>query len=675
MITNLTPRPERARYDRGLQYGDDMARDFTAKGKALNLMFHGWPKDVDKAIDALQAFGFNGVVTNVPMENGFTGNGKNLERFRYITERLSERGMEYWIYDEDGYPSGQAGGMTLTDKKLAAKGMYLRRFEAYNEPLEFVYTIDSMSDFIVFAATYVLDLSDKCETAVRIETCRPIPFGKKSVTVSLRPAEVCYIYIVKTAFEGTHCVHNVSSRKGYINIMEPEAVEKFIESVYRPMAESCGDAMRRAVAVFTDEPSLMVKYARPYEVYNYALLPYSSNLFARYEQTYGEDLRPLLPLLYENRGQYAEVRVRFYELVASVIAENYAGRIGAYCRTNGTVLSGHYLGEECVMSNVIDYGNLLRVLLKSGYPGMDILKCLPDDFEFTGPKLLEMVARKKHCGGYMVEFCPFEAPQRFALRRKDNVIGCMNLLFMLGARVINSYMQPALKKYDAALSAFDRGLGQEEYLYINAYVSRLSGILNGREPVTDTFVYYPIEDVQAKFTPSSRNDYFRDKWLLMLDDSLRWLAKLVHFGWADAEDLENGLKARCIILPDCSFLSARSASALEKAAASGVRICRVGREPRIIGTDRTFSAEIVSPDMLSEMQPDCPIHAPEALIRPFTDGIYMIVNNTEAPLTATADEDVRVLFAADGTMSDIRKDSSFVVDAFRAAFAFMAENR
>lgn len=111
----------------------------------------------------------------------------------------------------------------------------------------------------------------------------------------------------------------------------------------------------------------------------------------------------------------------------------------------------------------------------------------------------------------------------------------MNLLFMLGARVINSYMQPALKKYDAALSAFDRGLGQEEYLYINAYVSRLSGILNGREPVTDTFVYYPIEDVQAKFTPSSRNDYFRDKWLLMLDDSLRWLAKLVHFGWADAE--------------------------------------------------------------------------------------------------------------------------------------------
>ena len=275
----------------------------------------------------------------------------------------------------------------------------------------------------------------------------------------------------------------------------------------------------------------------------------------------------------------------------------------------------------------------------------------------------------------MVEFCPFEAPQRFALRRKDNVIGCMNLLFMLGARVINSYMQPALKKYDAALSAFDRGLGQEEYLYINAYVSRLSGILNGREPVTDTFVYYPIEDVQAKFTPSSRNDYFRDKWLLMLDDSLRWLAKLVHFGWADAEDLENGLKARCIILPDCSFLSARSASALEKAAASGVRIVRVGREPRIIGTDRTFSTEIVSPEMLAEMQPDCPIRAPGALIRPFTDGIYMIVNNTEAPLTATADEDARVLFAADGTISDIRKDSSFVVGAFRAAFAFIAENR
>ena len=646
-----------------------MTHNWAKRGKSINLMFHGWPRDIDRTIDALAAFGFNGVVTNVPMENGFTAHADNLAFFRRVTDRLTARGMEYWIYDENGYPSGQAGGQTLQDKALAAKGMYLRKFEAYTEPLEFVYTIDGMSDRIAFAAVYELDLSAKCETGLKIDTCRPIPFTEKSVGIRLRPAEACYVYIVKTAYEGTHCVHNVSSRKGYINLLEGAATEAFLDSVYRPMAEACGGAMRNAAAVFTDEPSLMVKYARPYEVYNYALLPYGGGLFDRYEQAYGEDLRPLLPLLYENRGDYASVRVRFYELVARTIADNYAARLDAFCRANGTVLSGHYLGEECAMANVIDYGNLLTVLLKSGYPGMDILKCLPDDFEFTGPKLLEMAARKKRCGGYMVEFCPFEAKERFSARRTDNVIGCMNLLFMLGARVIQTYLQPALKTYDAYFSAFGCGLGQAEYRYINEYVARLSGVLDGRAPAADTYVYYPIEDVQAKFTPSVRNDYYRDRWLLMLDDSLRRLARLVNLPWADAEDLENGLPARRIVLPDCTYLSARSAAALEKAAAAGAAILRVGREPKIIGTDRVFSADAVTPEALERETTPAPFSAPGALVRPFTGGVYMIVNNTEKAIDVTAGAALELLSAEDGAQTLARRNETFSVRPFRAVFA------
>lgn len=200
-------------------------------------------------------------------------------------------------------------------------------------------------------------------------------------------------------------------------------------------------------------------------------------------------------------------------------------------------------------------------------------------------------------------------------------------------------------------------------------VARLSGVLDGREPAADTYVYYPIEDVQAKFTPSVRNDYYRDRWLLMLDDSLRRLARLVNLPWADAEDLENGLPARRIVLPDCTYLSARSAAALEKAAAAGAAILRVGREPKIIGTDRVFSAAAVSPEALERETTPAPFSAPGALVRPFTGGVYMIVNNTEKAIDVTAGAALELLSAEDGAQTLARRDETFTVRPFRAVFA------
>ena len=36
-----------------------MTHNWAKRGKSINLMFHGWPRDIDRTIDALAAFGFN----------------------------------------------------------------------------------------------------------------------------------------------------------------------------------------------------------------------------------------------------------------------------------------------------------------------------------------------------------------------------------------------------------------------------------------------------------------------------------------------------------------------------------------------------------------------------------------------------------------------------------------
>ena len=91
-------------------------------------MVHGWAKDYRAQMADGAARGYGGAVTNVPFENGFTSNPENLEKFRDILAAMEENGLEFWIYDEMGYPSGQGGGMVLDGHpELAAKGFYMHR--------------------------------------------------------------------------------------------------------------------------------------------------------------------------------------------------------------------------------------------------------------------------------------------------------------------------------------------------------------------------------------------------------------------------------------------------------------------------------------------------------------------------------------------------------------------
>lgn len=91
-------------------------------------MTHGWPEARKEYMQALKEYGFGGVVTNVPHENGFTQNPENLKEFQRILDDLKDAGLSYWIYDENGYPSGYGGGLVLEGHpELEAKGFYMRR--------------------------------------------------------------------------------------------------------------------------------------------------------------------------------------------------------------------------------------------------------------------------------------------------------------------------------------------------------------------------------------------------------------------------------------------------------------------------------------------------------------------------------------------------------------------
>ena len=569
----------------------------------MKTILHRWPEEPEILLDAVQAFGYGGVATNPSFENGYTANPDNLKRFGELTRKILDRGLSYWIYDENGYPSGYAGGQTLKEHpELEAKGFYMVRRIAY-QPRKVVYHLDDESDRIVWAAKYPLDCSVMNASIVAYEKMEPAAFTDTYCACKLGAEEVLFIFCVKSAYEGTHCVHNVCSRSRYINIMNRDAVKRFLEINYEPIVREAPFVYQQAEAVFTDEPSMMVGYIHGDETWPYALAPWADGLFKSFEEEYGFSLYPYLPMIFEGRSNAYSIRVSFYRLVGKLIAQSYVKQISDWCRAHGSIFSGHYLAEESLQAHVIYYGSYLEVLKAADYPGVDILASYPEIFEYNTPKYAQMAARKNGSGGVMVELCPFIRMSHF---KKNPVLyarGILNLMFLGGCRKVNSYFAPDFAEYEPQQLAGYKGyMSQKQGRELNAYVGRLISLLEGIQNITGTFMYYAIEEAQAKTRPSHCAVEASDS---AVDRSLRSItAKIYENGhdylFCDREDLAeakeslekgaptiSGMKVEHVILPAMDVIYEESWKALEALQEAGVKVWFADQLPRFFAEHMT----------------------------------------------------------------------------------------
>ena len=84
-------------------------------------IIHHWQKDYQTHLDAVEDFGYGGVVTNPDIEGSAARFREDCRDFRKIIDELKKRGLSWFIYDEKGFPSGWGFGETVKNHK-AAKG-------------------------------------------------------------------------------------------------------------------------------------------------------------------------------------------------------------------------------------------------------------------------------------------------------------------------------------------------------------------------------------------------------------------------------------------------------------------------------------------------------------------------------------------------------------------------
>lgn len=259
--------------------------------------------DPREVVTTLKRRGLGGVVTNVSWHN-YLRSTNAWDQFGHVLDACKEAQLRVWIYDEDGYPSGAAGGLVLAENP----------------------------EYEALALSYDPTLAD--------------PF-------TLRPA-----------YEFTHASNNFYKLRRYANLIDDRATRSFIQTTYDEYARHAGSAFGSLIeAFFTDEPSLIaVNLGRiPEDAYKTVpivdpldpsvpllpMIPWVYDLPERYRERYGEDLLPLRRSLFEGDSQHdRNIRLRYWELISDLIGKRFFGAIGHWCAAHGIAASGHCLREE-----------------------------------------------------------------------------------------------------------------------------------------------------------------------------------------------------------------------------------------------------------------------------------------------------------------------------------------
>ncbi len=430
------------------------------------------------------------MVCNVSFDRYLESDTKWLAFVRAVNE-AKKAGLAMWLYDERGYPSGNAGGLTLRDHpEWEAHGLLVADTEARGGPVALVLP---PGEFVLAGAFPVrdgdIDMANKVDLAARVHDGRldwQAPAGRWRVMAVTE----------SRLYEGTHAEGNLHAPMPYVNLLLPEPTARFVEVTYGGYAKHVGDDLGAYfMATFTDEPSLMSLFLRPMP---YRPLPWASNLPTEFQKRRGYALEAaLLPALAADAGPAGEkIRYDFWQTVGELVSENYFGQIQTGCRRYGVPSGGHLLAEEGIAGHVALYGDFFRCIRRLDAPSIDCLTSVPPEVPWIIARLLSSAAELE--GRPLVMSETSDHGQRYRPagdQRPRRVVteaeirGTCNRQLVAGINCITSYYSFA-------------DLSDEQLRRLNEWVGRCCTALRGGHQVADLAVLYPVESLWTRFVPS-----------------------------------------------------------------------------------------------------------------------------------------------------------------------------
>lgn len=224
--------------------------------------------------------------------------------------------MNVWIYDENSYPSGFAGGF-VPEAMPDSRGMGLR-FEEVDK-------LDRTDDKDLW---YVYRESGPGKYENITEEAK-----KNSSLPSLDNSRKYLLGRVRYAPEG-----GWFGGKWYVDLLKKGVTEKFIEltfDAYKNRSEIAGEFGNRVPGIFTDEP-------HPAGTYVGTWVSWNEEIPELFEKRFGYSLIDNAPSLHKPVGDWKKVRHNYNRLILELFIERWAKPCFEWCEANNLEFTGHY---------------------------------------------------------------------------------------------------------------------------------------------------------------------------------------------------------------------------------------------------------------------------------------------------------------------------------------------
>ena len=234
-------------------------------------------------------------------------------------------GIDGWLYDENGWPSGFGGGL-VNGLGVKYQQKYLRH--------EYLDAAD-------------LEASERENTIAWYDAATLELLGEKLPK--------------GTAGRLLRCYYEVNPF--YVDNLDPKVVREFLKVTHKHYYDNIPKPLLAHMkGIFTDEPQLSRNG-----------LLWSFILEEEYWKAYRCELLKELPLLFLGTPESDAVRVRFWSLVARLFAENFLKQIHDWCSEKGWLLTGHHVLEETCQAQIASNGAIMPQYRYYHIPGMDHL--------------------------------------------------------------------------------------------------------------------------------------------------------------------------------------------------------------------------------------------------------------------------------------------------------------
>ncbi|MBQ1955166.1 MAG: hypothetical protein II350_05455 [Clostridia bacterium] len=529
------------------------------------------------------------------------------ELINEVADAAEKDGMEAWLYDEDRWPSGSAGGKVTVDEQYRMKSLYV--FESAPEK----YTHEENTVALFVAKTeginiwayerLVLSSFEEEKTAIdeKISTLSAVNADAPGEWKVLRFA------IVPDAPSSNY------NGTTYIDTMSLAATNRFIELTHEEYKKHCGDRIGRSIkGIFTDEPHRGALFGNAYTnngVFSCGIC-WTDDIFEEFEKRYGFDPVPLLPeLFYRLHGEkVAPVKLFYIDLADNLFLERFAAPINKWCEDNNMILTGHVLHEDSLMNQTIPHGSLMRFYEHMGYPGVDCLS--EDNRAYWIVKQLTSAARqlgKKWllselygCTGWQFNF------------KSHKAVGDWQALFGINVRCphLSWYTMEGESKRDYPASILHQSPWYGDYSKVEDYFARFGLVMSEGDPDCDVLLLNPIESVWCQayvgwanwiFNNSEDIAPFEDRYArtfhILADNQIDfdYGEEEMMSRMASVETDENGnallrvgkAKYRTVIVTNMITIRPTTLDLLEEFASKGGKIIFAGFVPEYVNAERS----------------------------------------------------------------------------------------